>query len=291
MPSHLQFEIPSALDYFSALVAEDAGFPVLEAAICVAQDDLPELDVQAVLAEVDALADRLRRRIAQDAPPLQRLRLLNAYFFQELSFAGNVNNFYDRRNSYLPEVLRTRHGIPITLALLYVELASQVGLKAYGVAFPGHFLIKVHLPRGEVVIDPFDGRSLSRETLSERLLPYQQRQGLADQDEVPLGLYLQAATPRAVIARLLRNLKEIHRAARDTDRLLAVMNRLVVLLPDDWHERRDRGLALAETGRHDLARDDLRAYLQQRPQAADGARLREWMASWGRGGGHFERRR
>ncbi len=291
MPNHLQFEIPSALDYFAALVAEDASFPTLEAAICVAQDDFPELDVQAVLAEVDALAERLRRRIAQDAAPLQRLRLLNAYFFQELNFAGNVNNFYDRRNSYLPEVLRTRHGIPITLALLYVELASLVGLKAYGVAFPGHFLIKVHLPRGEVVIDPFDGRSLARETLSERLLPYQQRQGLAEQDEVPLGLYLQAATPRAVIARLLRNLKEIHRAARDTDRLVAVMNRLVILLPDDLHERRDRGLALADTGRHDLARDDLRAYLEQRPQAADGARLREWMATWGRGAGHFERRR
>ncbi len=291
MPSHLQFEIPSALDYFASLVAEDASFPVLEAAICVAQDDCPELDVQAVLAEVDTLAERLLRRIPQDAGPLQRLRLLNPYFFQELSFAGNVNNYYDRRNSYLPEVLRTRHGIPITLALLYVELASQVGLQAYGVAFPGHFLIKVHLPKGEVVIDPFDGRSLARETLSERLLPYQQRQGLADQDEVPLGLYLQAATPRAVIARLLRNLKEIHRAARDTDRLVAVMNRLVILLPHDMHERRDRGLALADSGRHDLARDDLQVYLEQRPRAADGARLREWMASWGRGTGHFERRR
>jgi regulator of sirC expression with transglutaminase-like and TPR domain len=291
MTSHLQFEIPSALDYFAALVADDASLPVLEAAICVAQDDFPELDVQAVLAEVDTLAERLRRRIPQDAGPMQRLRLLNPYFFQELSFAGNVNNFYDRRNSYLSEVLRTRHGIPITLALLYVELATQIGLKAYGVAFPGHFLIKVHLPRGEVVIDPFDGRSLARETLLERVLPFQQQQGLADPDEVPLGLYLQAATPRAVIARLLRNLKEIHRAARDTDRLVAVMNRLVVLLPDDVHELRDRGLALADNGRHDLARADLRAYLDQRPQAADGKRLREWMASWGRGASHFERRR
>jgi hypothetical protein len=107
-----------------------------------------------------------------DAPPLQRLRLLNRYFFQELGFAGNVNDYYDPRNSYLPDVLRTRRGIPITLALLYVELATQAGLQAAGVSFPGHFLVKLRMPRGEVVIDPFSGQSLSREDLDERLMPY-----------------------------------------------------------------------------------------------------------------------
>jgi regulator of sirC expression with transglutaminase-like and TPR domain len=281
MPLPLHLEAPTALEYFATLVADDATLSVLEAAVVVAQDDLPGVDPQAVLAEVDYIAERLRRRIPADAPPLQRLRLLNRYFFQELGFAGNVNNYYDRGNSYVPEVLRTRRGIPITLALIFVELATQVGLKAYGVSFPGHFLVKVHLPGGEVVIDPFDGRSLSREALEERLLPYRRRKGASGaEDEVPLGLYLQKAEPRAVLARLLRNLKEIHRSARDWRRLVAVLDRLVVLLPDDWDERRDRGLALAELGQHEAAAADLGAYLERRPAAADAPGLRALMQGW-----------
>jgi regulator of sirC expression with transglutaminase-like and TPR domain len=232
-----------------------------------------------VLDEVDTLADRLKRRIPADAMPMQRLRQLNRYFFQELGFAGNVNDYYDPRNSYLPEVLRTRRGIPITLALLYVELATQLGLQACGVSFPGHFLVKLHLPRGEVVIDPFSGRSLSREDLEERLQPYRRQRGLAS-DDVPLGLFLQEAEPRAVIARLLRNLKEIHHSARDWPRLVAVLHRLVILLPEDWTERRDRGLALAELGRHDLGAADVAAYLDNEPGAPDAAALRQLLSRW-----------
>ncbi|MBL8323803.1 MAG: tetratricopeptide repeat protein [Rubrivivax sp.] len=284
MGSPIHFEAPTALEYFATLVADDASLSVLEAAVAVAQEDLPGVDPQAVLAEVDALAERLRRRIPADAVPVQKLRLLNRYFFQELGFAGNVNNYYDRRNSYVPEVLRTRRGIPITLALLYVELAQQVGLKACGVSFPGHFLVKVHLPGGEVVIDPFDGRSLSREALEERLLPYRRRRGAFGDEEVPLGLYLQKAEPRAIVARLLRNLKEIHRAARDWQRLLPVLDRLVALLPEDWDERRDRALVHAELGRLDDAALDAAAYLRERPQAHDAAGLRSLLDAWRRRG-------
>ena len=284
MGSPLHFETPTALEYFATLVADDATLSVLEAAVAVAQEDLPGLDPQAVLAEVDALAERLRRRLPADAAPVQKLRLLNRYFFQELGFAGNVNNYYDRRNSYLPEVMRTRRGIPITLALLHVELAQQIGLKACGVSFPGHFLVKVQLPGGEVVIDPFDGRSLTREALEERLLPYRRRRGLQADDEVPLGLYLQRAEPRAVLARLLRNLKEIHRSARDWQRLVAVLDRLLVLLPAEWEERRDRALVLAEIGRAEDAASDLALYLQKRPDAHDAPGLRSLLEAWRRRG-------
>ncbi|MBK9133861.1 MAG: tetratricopeptide repeat protein [Betaproteobacteria bacterium] len=282
MGSPLHFEAPTALEYFATLVADDASLSVLEAAVAVAQADLPGLDPQGVLAEVDALAERLRRRLPADAAPVQKLRLLNRYFFHELGFAGNVNNYYDRRNSYVSEVLRTRRGIPITLALLFTELAQQIGLKACGVSFPGHFLVKLHLPGGEVVIDPFDGRSLSREALEERLLPYRRRRGRLGDEEVPLGLYLQQAEPRAVVARLLRNLKEIHRGARDWQRLAAVLDRLVVLLPEDWEERRDRALVHAELGRLDAAAADLLAYLQHRPDAQDAPGLRSLLEGWSR---------
>jgi regulator of sirC expression with transglutaminase-like and TPR domain len=273
MPGSLHFEAPTALQYFATLVADDASLSALEAAISVAQDEYPGLDVQHTLAQIDELADRLRRRLAGDAAPLQRLRLLNRYFFHELGFAGNVNDYYDARNSYLPDVLRTRRGIPITLALLYIEMASQVGLEAAGISFPGHFLVKLHMPRGEVVIDPFNGQSLSRGELDERLLPYRRQRGLTGDFEAPLGLFLQAAPPRDVVARLLRNLKEIHRTAEDWPRLLPVLERLVVLLPEVWEERRDRGLACAELGLFPRAADDIEGYLQHRPRADDAPAL------------------
>jgi len=282
--SGLRFEVPTALEYFAALVAEDQGFPLLEAAIAVAQDDVPGLDPQTVLMQIDALCERLRRRIPSDAVPLQRLRFLNRFFFHELGFAGNVNDYYDTRNSYLHEVLVTRRGIPITLALLYVEFAAQAGLQARGVSFPGHFLVKLRMPRGEVVIDPFNGHSLSREELEERLGPYRRQRGLVGDFEAPLGLFLQAAPPRDVLARLLRNLKEIHRTAEDYARLLAVQQRLVALLPQAWEEWRDRGLALAELGADEAAAADLAAYLDHCGDAEDAPALRVRLAELRRAG-------
>jgi regulator of sirC expression with transglutaminase-like and TPR domain len=277
----LRFEKPSALQYFGSLVAEDQGFALLEAAIAVAQDDHPQLDPQGVLSQVDALGERLKRRVPADAVVLQKLRFLNRFFFQDLGFAGNVNNYYDPRNSYVHEVLQTRRGIPITLALLYIELASHIGLNARGVAFPGHFLVKLRSGQGEVIIDPMSGQSLSRAELEERLGPYRRARGLTGEFEVPLGLFLQAAPPRDTLARLLRNLKEIHRAGEDWPRLLAVCERLVLLLPQAWDERRDRGLVLAQLGRDAAAAQDLAEYLTHEPQAEDAAPLRERLRGLG----------
>jgi regulator of sirC expression with transglutaminase-like and TPR domain len=273
--SSLRFEAPTPLDYFAALVADDDQFSQLEAAIAIAQDEEPSLDVQSVLSQIDTLAARLKQRIAADAAAMQRLRYLNRYFFHELAFAGNVNDYYDPHNSYLHRVLATRRGIPITLALLYIEIAQQIGLDARPVSFPGHFLIKLKMPQGEVVIDPFSGQSLSREVLDERLAPYRRRQGLVGEFEAPLGLFLQAASGRDVLARLLRNLKEIHRSAERWPQLLAVQQRLVLLLPEAWEERRDRALVLAELGEHHAAADDLQTYLEHRADAEDAHALRE----------------
>ncbi|MDB5816977.1 MAG: transglutaminase [Rhizobacter sp.] len=263
MAAPMHFAAPTALEYFATLVADDASLSLFETAVSVAQVEFPQLDTQAVLAEVDNLADKLKRRIPTDAVPLLRLRLLNRYFFQELGFGGNVNDYYDPANSYLHTVLRTRRGIPITLAIIYLEIAGHVGLTARGVSFPGHFLVKLRMPGGEVVIDPFTGQSLSREDLDELLAPYRQSQGLEGEFDVPLGLFLQAAPAREVVARMLGNLKEIHRSAHDWPRLVAVLDRLVVLHPDSLEERRDRGLAHAQLGHIDQAESDLGAYLAQ----------------------------
>jgi regulator of sirC expression with transglutaminase-like and TPR domain len=271
----LRFEAPTLLDYFANLVADDRQFSQLEAAIAIAQDEEPSLDVQSVLSQIDTLAARLKQRIAADTGAMQRLRYLNRYFFQELGFAGNVNDYYDPHNSYVHRVLATRRGIPISLALLFIEIAQQIGLDARPVSFPGHFLVKLKMPQGEVIIDPFTGQSLSREALDERLTPYRRRQGLVGEFEAPLGLFLQAASGRDVLARMLRNLKEIHRSAERWPSLLAVQQRLVLLLPEAWEERRDRALMLAELGDHAGAAKDLQAYLEHRPDADDALALGE----------------
>jgi regulator of sirC expression with transglutaminase-like and TPR domain len=229
------------------------------------------------LGDVDQLLARLQRRLPADAPALQRLRMLNQFFFTDLGFAGNINNYYDPENSYLNAVLRTRRGIPISLAVLWMELAQGLGLRARGIAFPGHFMVKVMLPKGQVVMDPVSGQSLSREELSERLEPFKRQSGLVDDYDVPLGLYLQAAMPRDIIARMLRNLKEIHKSQNDWERLLAVQERLVVLLPKSWPEYRDRGLAHAELGHIEQALADLECYLVHADDRVNLDAIADWV--------------
>lgn len=270
---NFSFAAPTPLEYFSSLVQNDDQFPLLEAAASLAQDEYPRLDVQQVLAEVDELTERLHRRIPADASALHRLRLLNQFYFGELKFGGNVNDYYDPDNSYVNAVLQSRRGIPVSLAVIWIELARALGLPACGVGFPGHFMVRVDLPQGPVVIDPWSGSSLTREELASRLEPYRQRYGLPDDVELPLGIYLQAAAPRDIIARMLRNLKEIHQAQADWRRLVAVQDRLMVLLPHDWLECRDRGLAHAELGHWQQAVDDLENYLAHAEDSRDVATI------------------
>ena len=274
MPQNLNFTPPTPLAYFASLVRSDVDLPLLEAAASLAQDEEPGLDVEQVLDDVDRLLKRVQSRLLPDADDLSRLAMLTQVFHKELGFGLNANDYYAPENSYLNEVLRTRRGIPVSLAVIWLELAQGLGLSAQGIAFPGHFLVKVALEAGLVVIDPATGLSLGVDTLAERLAPYRDeadRHAGADLDdgETPLGLYLQGCPPRDVLARMLRNLKEIFRSQEDWPRMLAVMERLVVLLPDDMHERRDRGLVHAELGQAGLALTDLQAYLEAEPLASD----------------------
>jgi regulator of sirC expression with transglutaminase-like and TPR domain len=250
-------------------VQSDEHFPLLEAAVCLAQDEYPELDVQQVLGDVDQLLARLKRRVPPDAPAMQRLRALNQFFFQDLHFGGNVNDYYDPDNSFVHVLLKTRRGIPITLAVLWLELAQGMDLHARGLSFPGHFMVKVNLPKGQVVMDPFTGQSLSREELAERLQPLHQRDARPDDMEPPLGLYLQPAAPRDIMSRMLRNLKHIYRQQEDWARLIPVLDRLLVLYPRSWPEYRDRGLAWAEQGQAQRAQADLEIYLTRAEDAKD----------------------
>jgi regulator of sirC expression with transglutaminase-like and TPR domain len=229
---------PSALDYFTTLVQSDDDFPLLETAISLAQDEFPGLDIQQVLDEVDVMSAKLKRRLMTNAEPLDKLRELNHFFYEELRFAGNVNHYDDPHNSFIHIVLTKRLGIPISLAVLWLELGQSMGLRVHGVSFPGHFLVKLDLTypqEGHVVLDPFSGESLSRDDLAERLIPWLhgakpgRPQAISDD---ALAYHLEPASPRDIIARMLRNLQEIYRRQGDGERLQKVQARLAVLLPE-----------------------------------------------------------
>ena len=185
------------------------------------------------------MAAKLKRRIMPNADALDKLRELNRFFYEDMKFAGNINHYDDPHNSYLNVVMNTRLGIPISLAVLWLELGQSLGLNVSGVSFPGHFLVKLDLSfphEGHVVIDPFTGESLSRNELADRLTPWLPGAKLGKPQAISddaLAFHLEAAAPRQIVARMLRNLHEIYRRNGDQDRLLKVRARLAVLLPED----------------------------------------------------------
>ncbi len=274
-----------SLDYFSTLVQDDDIIPLFEAASAIAQDVEPELDLTAVQLEIDMLTERLKQRLPADASHLQKLRMLNHYFYNDLGFSGNVNDYYNPDNSYLHRVLHSRRGIPISLAVLYMEIAQQIELQVQGISFPGHFLMKLALPVGQVVLDPFNGTSLSREDLEERVQPYILQQDFPD--DFQLNAYLSAASPRDILVRMLRNLKALFMQKENWQRLLQVQERLMILLPGDITERRDRGIAFANLECPQAALQDIEAYIEQRPYAMDTAALRARLPELREAGGRL----
>jgi regulator of sirC expression with transglutaminase-like and TPR domain len=267
------------LDYFASLVAEDDGLPLTEAALALAQDPYPDVDVQGVLSSLDALAARLARKIEADADPVQKLEALNQFFYDELGFAGNLNDYYDPDNSYLNRVLEKRRGIPISLAVLYLELAQQIGLSARGVSFPGHFLLRVAVPGGEVMLDPMTGSALSESEMIEMLEPFVSGPATrGDSVARTLRGLLQPARPREILARMLRNLKAIYEQTERWQRLLAVQQRLVLLLPHSIEEVRDRGIAFARLDYVRPALSDLERYLEQCADAEDATAIEAQLA-------------
>ena len=269
------FSIPTPLEHFASLVHSDEDFPLLEAAAAIACIEYPQLDIQQVVNEVDKLLRQLQEsHAAESRSALTRLKLLNQRFYADWGFQGNPNDFYAPDNSCLNAVLHRRRGIPVALAVIWLELAAELQLPAHGICFPGHFLLKVSVAEGQIVLDPLSGQSFSSAMLAEMLEPMQKAFHRVDEDDVPLGLYLQAATSRDIVARMLANLKEIYRSDKSWSKLIEVQNRLVILLPTQWSELRDRGLAYAELGVHERAREDLQQYLNHSGNPEDAAQIR-----------------
>jgi regulator of sirC expression with transglutaminase-like and TPR domain len=212
---------------FSHLVARpESELDLLRAVHLIAEPEYPGLDVASYVEEVDRLGSAAKQRIAS-SPGRQPLASVIRYLYEELGFHGNVQDYYDPRNSFLNEVIDRRTGIPISLALILTEICRRVGIEARGVSFPGHFLVRVEVDGDPVFIDPFDGRMLDRRQLAEL---HQRATG----EEGPIDpRVLAPAAKRQVLARILNNLRNIYERSGDRDRLLGVLARMQVLRPDD----------------------------------------------------------
>jgi regulator of sirC expression with transglutaminase-like and TPR domain len=258
---------------FEALVRQpDADIDLARACLLIAEDAYPGLDVDGYIGEIDRLAARLRADIPPDCAAEERVVILNEFLFDELGFSGNTDNYYDPRNSYLNQVIDRRTGIPISLAILYMEFGRRVGLQLEGVSFPGHFLVRLSVRGGVLVIDPFSGGvPQSENELRERLqrvIPEGAAQGVPVA-ELPLDQFLEPASKRQILSRLLRNLKGIYRQTDKPERLLAVLNRMLEISPNASAELRDRGFLYQRLECWRYAMKDLSQYLDREPDAAD----------------------
>ena len=263
----------ASLEAFAqALAQDDARIDLAQACLMIAQDAYPALAVERYLGDIERLALRLRARTPSGADAEERVAALNEFLYEELGFRGNTDDYYDPRNSYLNEVIDRRVGIPITLAVLYMALGRRVGLPLEGVSFPGHFLVRLRLRTGVLVLDPFEGGMPQSEadlrSRLERVIP----PGVAGNvpiAELPLDQFLEAATNRQILARVLRNLKAIYRDTDQPERLLAVLNRMLLVVPEAAAELRDRGIVYQRLECYRAALKDLTDYLEREPQAAD----------------------
>ncbi len=263
----------AALEPFAQLIARgDARIDLARACLLIAEDAYPGLDVERYMREIERMAMRVRGQLPKDCGAEERVVALNQFLYGELGYWGNTDDYYDPRNSYLNEVIERKTGIPITLSILYMELGRRVGLPLEGISFPGHFLVRLRMRGGMLVLDPFSGGAPQSEdelrSRVKRVIP----DGVADDlpaSELPLDQFLEPATNRQILSRLLRNLKGIYRDADKPERMLEVLNRMLLLTPDASAELRERGYVYQRLECYRAAFKDLTDYAEREPDAPD----------------------
>ena len=245
---------------FAALARlPDAKLDLARAALWIAAEACPGLDVERQLAKLDALAAAAAPRLGEGASDEERAERLLRFLCLEQGFTGNEKAYDDPRNSYLNQVLDRRTGIPITLSLVLLEVAWRLGIPLRGVSFPGHFLVKLDGPPLRL-LDPFFGRLVEVRECRARL-----RAALGPDARFDPERHLCAVTPREILVRILGNLKQIHLRARDFGSALACCERILLLMPASAIELRDRGLVYERLECFAAAARDFERFLRQAP--------------------------
>jgi regulator of sirC expression with transglutaminase-like and TPR domain len=266
---------PSPATFESLGVLPDECLDVAVGAALVARDAYATLDVDRMVGRFDDLAAPLASRSLGSLSPEDQADTISEHLYARLGFRGNEQDYYDPRNSLLPDVLERRLGIPISLAVVYCEVARRVGVRACGVSFPGHFLVRVdrNPPDEPVAVDPFfGGRRLDRAALQKLL-----ERAHPGQTLVP-AQHLAPASPRTILVRMLINLKWIYATRGDLARSLLALDRIITLTPDSVPALRERGFLAARLGAVEAARADLSRLLELVPAAPDADAIRQRLA-------------
>lgn len=260
----------SARQEFSrAIKRPDREVDLARAALLVAREEYPQLPVERYLARLEGLAEEVKDRLDEENAPVVVLRELIDVLYERRGFQGNREAYYDPRNSFLNDVLDRGLGIPLTLGIVILEVGWRLDLPLEGVTFPNHFLVRFRGEGTSLLIDPFDAGELRFEDEAQELLDRVFGGMVRVQDS-----FLEAATRKEMLARLLRNLKSIYMNVRDDRRALAAVERILLVQPHAPMELRDRGRILARMGRTDEAVRQLQTYLDHAPRAADAERVK-----------------
>lgn len=255
MDIHLAAKSPQR-ERFAELVTSPGGseaIPLAEAALWLAAEDYEHLDVGHYLGRLDDLGRDAAQVVAEFDDETEKIVALNEFLFEEMRFVGNQTDYYDPRNSFLNEVIERRTGIPISLSVVYLEVASRVGLQVAGIGFPGHFLVRAGA--NGLLIDTFGGRVLTRKDCLDLL-----REVAGDRAELDES-HLVEISSREILARMLTNLKQIYLQTDEDERALSCIERILLLMPNAPTEIRDRGLVLAKLECFGPALTDLEAFI------------------------------
>lgn len=230
------------------------------AALYIAQEEYPTLDVPEYLNALDTMALEVEERLPLDPYPLKVLQTLNRYLYEDLGFSGNSQSYYDPRNSFLNDVLDRRIGIPITLSLVYLEIARRIGFPMVGINFPGHFLIRPHRDDMSIYVDPFYKGKLLFEQDCCDLISQVFGQPMELRPE-----FFTVVSPQQFLVRLLTNLKQIYLNNNQLEKCLGISEQILLVDPKFYSELRDRGILYYHVGRWSEAQQDLQEYLAQNP--------------------------
>jgi len=270
---------PAALaQAFAALVGqnlEDDRIDLVRAALVIAQTEYPNLEIDTYCGKVEDLAAKVKRLVPDTGDPAESIAALNRALFEEEGFRGNAEDYYDPRNSFLNDVLDRKLGIPITLAVVYMEVARRVGFPLVGVGMPGHFLLKHYDIEGhEILIDPFNRGSILTAKDCQRALDQIYDGQMPLQPE-----FLMAVSRRQVLVRMLNNLKSIYLSARNFRKALPIVDLILAIYPRSPEDVKQRVMLRWSLGLARGALADLEDYLKMSPEASDADEIRQTAAS------------
>jgi regulator of sirC expression with transglutaminase-like and TPR domain len=253
-----------------ALQAKEQDIDLVHAALLIARLDNEEVDVAAYRRQVNHLAQEVATTLRKDMDDPAKLDALNRFLFTDQGFHASRSDYYNRANSYLNDVLDDREGLPITLSVLYLELARKLGLNVVGVGLPGHFVVKYVPAKGEPrLIDVFEGgKALSREE-ADRKVRASAGRALQEKDLAPV-------TKKAILTRMLNNLLRVAQESRNAEVMLRYLDTILAIAPEAAEERGARAVLRYQTGRHQESLADVDWLLEHHPEGLDLDRLREF---------------